>query len=72
MLDGVFRPAAKVFAGAPDVLAKVFAASQYAAVLDVSAHAPAGFAHLRTASLHLAPGGGVVILLSRPIQRGHA
>ena len=69
MFDTLLRPAPKVFAGTPHVFSKVFAASHYAAMLHVSAHALAGPANLCAAFLHL-PGGGVVILLSKAIQRG--
>jgi hypothetical protein len=50
------------------VFAKMFAAAQYASVPYVSAHASAGSANLGTALLHL-PLGGVVILLSKAIER---
>ena len=68
MFDGLLRPAPEVFTGTSHVLSKVFAASQYPAVLNVLAHAFASPADLCAALLHL-PFGSVVILLGNSIQR---
>jgi len=69
VFDDLLRAAPKVSTGASHVFAKVFAAAQYATVLDVVAHALAGLLYLRTALLHLSP-GGVVVLLSDAMHRG--
>ena len=69
MFDGLLRAAPKVSTGASHVFAKVFAAAHYAAMLNVVAHALAGFLYLRAAFLHLSP-GGVVVLLSDAMHRG--
>ena len=68
MFDGPLRPAAKVPARPAHVFAKVFAASKYATMPDVMAHAGPGLFHLRAALLHLSA-GGVVILLGEAARR---
>jgi hypothetical protein len=60
-----------MFSRTAHVFAEVLAASHYAAMANVSSHTFAGFAHLGSTLLHLTR-GGVVILLSKPIQRGQA
>lgn len=61
MFDGPFSPAAKVSTGPAHVFAKVFAASKYATMPDVMAHAGSGLFHLRAALLHLSAGGVVIL-----------
>jgi hypothetical protein len=60
-----------VFTCTAHVFAEVFAASHKVATPSVSSHAFAGFAHFGSTLLHLA-GGGVVILMSKPVKRGQA
>ena len=71
MFYGLLRSSTKVFARTAHVFAEVLATSHDATMPNVSSHAFTGFTHLGSTLLHLAR-GGVVILVSKPIQRGQA
>ena len=61
LFDELLRSSPEVLAGAPHVFTKVFAASDDAAMLNVVAHAFAGFANLAATLLHL-PARRVAVL----------
>ena len=61
-MDCLLSSASEMFAGASDVFSKVFAASKYAAMPDVSSHAAAGFAHFGAARFHLSAGCVAILL----------
>ena len=68
MFDGPLCSASKVSTGMPHVFPKVFAASQYAAMPDVVAHAGSSFLYLGAAFFHL-PAGSVAIPLRHAAHR---
>lgn len=61
-LDDSLRSAPKVFTGAADMFPKVFAAAKYAAMPDVSPHAPTGLGDFGATRLHLASRSVVIFL----------